>query len=153
MAERTCLFCRKEAAEQFYRALGERLGKFGLELAAEKTWVLSFSRFRKWEKKSFVFLGFEFRWSTYAGGRDMVIRRTAPKKFRLALAALTDWCRTSRHLPIKRYYSILTAKLPGHYNYYGVFGKSKSLRAYQHEPTRIVFKWLNRCRLRAGIPL
>lgn len=139
-----CLFRRKEDAEQFYRALGERLGKFGLELAAEKTQVLSFSRFRKCEKSSFVFLGFEFRWGTYAGGRDMVIRRTAPKKFRLALATLTDWCRKSRHLPIKRYFSILAAKLRGHYNYYGVFGNSKSLRAFQHEAIRIVFKWLNR---------
>lgn len=79
-----CLFRRKEDAEQFYQALGERLGKFGLELAAEKTQILSFSRFRKWEKSSFVFLGFEFRWGTFTGGRDMVLRRTAPKKLRSA---------------------------------------------------------------------
>jgi hypothetical protein len=45
------------------------LAEFGLELAGEKTKVISFSRFRKWEKTSFEFLGFEFRWGKFSGQR------------------------------------------------------------------------------------
>ena len=139
-----CLFRYKEDAERLYAALGARLGKFGLEMAPDKTKIISFSRFRKWEKTSFDFLGFEFRWGVYGGGRDMIIRRTSRKKFRNALAALTEWCRTHRHLPLKWFFRILNAKLRGYYNYYGVFGNSKSLKAYAHEATRIIFTWLNR---------
>jgi hypothetical protein len=46
--------------------LEERLRKFELELAAEKTRVLPFSRYRRGET-SFDFLGFEFRWGTDPG--------------------------------------------------------------------------------------
>ena len=42
-----CAFRYKEDAEKFYKALGKRLGKFGLELAEEKTKIISFSRFKK----------------------------------------------------------------------------------------------------------
>ena len=87
-----------------YEALGSRLGKFGLEMAPDKTKIISFSRFRKWEKASFEFLGFEFRWGVYSGGRDMVIRRTSRKKFRMALAALTEWCSKHRHLDLGRWF-------------------------------------------------
>ena len=124
-----CLFRHKQDAERFFEALGKRMGKFGLELAPDKTKILSFSRFRKWEKAGFEFLGFEFRWGVY-GNRDMVIRRTSPKKMRLALATLTQWCKKNRNLPLKRFFRILNAKLRGYYNYYGVFGNTKSLQAY-----------------------
>jgi hypothetical protein len=40
-----CAFRFKEEAESFYRALPERLGKFGLEVAPEKTQVLRFAAF------------------------------------------------------------------------------------------------------------
>lgn len=139
-----CLFRFKEDAERFYSALGQRMGKFGLELAEEKTKVISFSRFRKWEKTSFEFLGFEFRWGLYSGNRDMIIRRTSAKKFRLGLAALTEWCKKHRHLKLKSFFMLFNAKLRGHFNYFGVFGNSKRLRAYYHEAIRILFKWLNR---------
>ena len=54
-----CAFRYKEDAERFYAVLGKRMGKFGLVLAQEKTKIISFSRFRKHEKTSFEFLGFE----------------------------------------------------------------------------------------------
>jgi hypothetical protein len=43
--------------------LGKRLGKFGLELSAEKTQIIPFSaKALGREASSFDFLGFEFRW-------------------------------------------------------------------------------------------
>ena len=37
-----CAFENREDAERFYQELGQRLGKFGLELSAEKTRVIPF---------------------------------------------------------------------------------------------------------------
>ena len=48
-------------AERFYRELGQRLGKFGLERAASKTRVIPFTRQQVPGHTSFDFLGFEFR--------------------------------------------------------------------------------------------
>jgi hypothetical protein len=39
-----CAFQYQEDAERFYWELGERLGKFGLELSVEKTRVIPFGR-------------------------------------------------------------------------------------------------------------
>jgi len=46
----------------FLRSIGKRLGKFGLELSAEKTRIIPFSSAIQPGKASFDFLGFEFRW-------------------------------------------------------------------------------------------
>ena len=139
-----CLFRYKADADRFFGRSGAGMGKFGMELAPDKTKIPSFSRFRKREKASFTFLGFEFRWEKYQGGRDMIVRRTSPKKFRAALAELGQWCKKNRHLPLKRFFRTLCAKLRGHFNYYGVFGNFDSLERYYHEAIGIVFKWHNR---------
>jgi RNA-directed DNA polymerase len=139
-----CLFRYKRDVDRFFQSLAPRMAKFGLELAPDKTKILSFSRFRKWEKNCFEFLGFEFRWEVYVGRRDMVVRRTSPKKFRAALAALTEWCKESRNLRLKQFFRTLNAKFRGYFNYYGVFGNFDSPKRYYHEALAIVFKWHNR---------
>lgn len=58
-ADFVCGFGRAEEAQRFYNELEERLRKFGLELAKDKTRVMPFSRYRQAET-SFEFLGFEF---------------------------------------------------------------------------------------------
>ena len=83
-------------AVQFYQIVGERLEKFGLELAPEKTNIISFSRFRKEEKTKLEFLGFEFRWGVSLKGNNIIKRRTASSKLRKSLAVFTQWCREVR---------------------------------------------------------
>ena len=56
-----CAFRYKEDAEKFYNTLGKRLGKFGLEVAKEKTRIIKFTRFKKHLGARFRFLGFEFQ--------------------------------------------------------------------------------------------
>lgn len=68
----------------------KRLGKFGLELAEEKTKIISFSRFRKRENTSFEFLGFEYRWAISRKGKDIIVRRTSRKKLRKSIADFTE---------------------------------------------------------------
>jgi hypothetical protein len=74
-------FRYQEDAENFYQAaLPERLDKFGLKVAPEKTQILRFSRFHPGMKRRFAFLGFEFYWYPDRQGEPRVKRRTARKK-------------------------------------------------------------------------
>ena len=60
-----CFFQYENEAHSFYKALEERLAKFGLEIAKDKSQVMRFGRFAKQHSKdgkapSFDFLGFTF---------------------------------------------------------------------------------------------
>jgi group II intron reverse transcriptase/maturase len=72
---------RWEAAE-FKRQLEERLKKFGLETAPEKTKTLRFGRNGREHNGRFDFLGFEFSWDLSRKGKPIVKRRTSAKKMR-----------------------------------------------------------------------
>jgi hypothetical protein len=115
-----------------------------LELAEEKTNLISFSRWRKEENTSFDFLGFEFRWGVDRNGKDSIRRRTSRKKLRKSLKNLTIWCKENRHIRLRKFFSFLNAKLRGYYNHYGIIGNADSLEQFHQAMREIVFKWLNR---------
>jgi len=138
-------FQRRDEAQAFYRAVPARLAKFGLELAVEKSGILRFSRFHLGGKaRSFEFLGFEFRWIPDRQGTPRVTRRTSRKRFRTSLARVTEWIRAERHRPVGWIFARLNRKLLGYYNYYGVRGNSRSLKAFLYQVLKTLFKWLNR---------
>lgn len=139
-----CAFCFKSDAEQFYRALPERLSKFKLEVAPEKTQILRFSRFHPSMKRRFTLLGFEFFWKEDRKGVPRVMRRTARKKLQGACGRIKEWIKSNRHLPGKEFFRRLNVRLRGHYNYYGIRGNSESLRRFFNEVIECTFKWLNR---------
>jgi RNA-directed DNA polymerase len=138
-----CGFGREEEAQRFYKELEERLRKFGLELAKEKTRVIPFSRYRRGET-SFDFLGFEFRWGTDRQGQARLKRRTARKKFRSSIKRVAEWCKQNRHRRVREQFKLLNAKLRGYYNYYGVRGNYASLNEFYQLVQRLHLKWLNR---------
>lgn len=138
-----CAFEKKEDAQRFYREVGERLRKFGLEVAAEKTRVIAFSRLDP-GNGSFEFLGFEFRWGNDRSGREHLKRRTSRKKLRSSLKGFTDWCKENRHLKLRVLFEQLNSKLRGYYNYYGVHGNYGSLKQFFNSAMRILMKWMNR---------
>jgi RNA-directed DNA polymerase len=139
-----CAFQRKEDAEQFYKVLELRLGNFGLQLAADKTRVIKFSRWDKSGTSRFDFLGFEFHWGLDRNGKDHIERRTSRKKLRNSLHAFTQWCKASRHLPTPQIFHTLNRKLRGYYNYYAVTGNFKGVKVFFEQAKRILLKWLNR---------
>ena len=139
-----CAFRFKEEAESFYRLLPERLGKFGLEVAPEKTQVLRFSRFHPSMKRRFTFLGFELYWFPDRQGEMRVKHRTSRKKLQGACRRIKEWIRDNRHLKGKRFIEGLNRRLQGHYNYYGLWGNSESLYRFYRWAKQCAFKWLNR---------
>jgi group II intron reverse transcriptase/maturase len=139
-----CAFEYQGEAERFYAALGPRLEKFGLTLAAEKTRVLPFSRQPVPGQSSFEFLGFEFRWGQDRAGQAHLKRRTARSRLRASLQRFTQWCQENRHLRLRMLFKQLNVKLRGYYHYYGVHGNSVSLKQFFDGALRILLKWLNR---------
>jgi RNA-directed DNA polymerase len=131
-------------AERFYHVLGKRLGKFSLELSAEKTRIIPFSRTIQPGKEKFDFLGFEFRWGKDRAGKDHLKRRTSRKKLRNSLKQFGEWCKQNRRQKLHALFGQLNAKLRGYYNYYGVNGNYEGLRQFYDEAMRTLQKWLNR---------
>ena len=135
-------FENQQEAERFYNLLGQRLGKFGLELSAAKTRIIPFKRTQS--GTGFDFLGFEFRWGKDRAGNPHLKRRTAPPKLQKSIQNFTEWCKQNRHLKLKDLFRQLNAKLRGYFNYYGVNGNYDSLNQFYKQAIGILFKWLNR---------
>jgi hypothetical protein len=62
-------------------------------------------------------LGFCHAWGKSRKGKNVVRQVTAKKRYARTLAAVTDWCRTHRHLSIPDQHAQLVAKMRGHYAY------------------------------------
>jgi RNA-directed DNA polymerase len=60
-------------------------------------------------------------------GKNVVRQVTAKQRYARALAAVTEWCRKNRHLPIPEQHTQLVAKMRGHYAYYGITGNFRRL--------------------------
>ena len=139
-----CAFQYKQDAELFYQQLNGRLRKFGLEVSAEKTRILLFSRSMLKQSETFDFLGFEFRRTISRNFKPIIRRRTSRKKLRASIVAFTEWIKTKRNKKISKLMTTLRANYRGYRNYYGVIGNYGSLKTFHYRTRRILFKWLNR---------
>lgn len=138
-----CFEYRHEAIG-FEQALPERLGKFGLEVAKDKTKTLRFGRNGGPHNGRFDFLGFEFYWEPDRKGQPRVKRRTATKKHLAARQRLRDWIKTHRHEKLPCLMRRLKAKLDGTWNYYGLIGNYRRMKQLHEEAVCSLYKWLNR---------
>lgn len=138
-----CFEYRHEA-EAFHSALSERLAKFGLEVAPDKTKTLRFGHNGGPHNGRFDFLGFEFYWEPDRQGKPRVKRRTATKKHLAAMQRVKDWIREHRAQKQSKLLKTLKAKLQGTWNYYGLIGNFRRMQLLYQETCRAVYKWLNR---------
>src|SRR6266568_211857 len=138
-----CFEYRHEA-EAFEKGLKERLAKFGLEVAADKTKTLRFGHNGGPHNGRFDFLGFEFYWEPDRQGKPRVKRRTATKKWRAGVQRMTDWVKKHRHQKLGRTMKTLKAKLQGTWNYYGLIGNYRRMQLFYDATCRTLHKWLNR---------
>jgi group II intron reverse transcriptase/maturase len=134
----------KEDAEKVILKLRERLGKFGLRLAEEKTRIIEFGR-KAERPDTFDFLGFTHYCDKTRGGGFKVGVRTSRNKLRQKMKAMNGWLKSVRNLvELKAWWKVLKAKLIGHYNYYGISGNYRSIRRYYQETVYLTHKWVNR---------
>ncbi len=139
-----CAFQYKDEAEQFYQGLSDRLAKFSLTVAPQKTCIHRFSRFHPSRKRRFAFLGFEFYWEADTKGEPRVWRRTARKKLRASIKAAKDWLKSHRPTPLALLIPALSRKVLGHYHYFRAVGNQQSLWIFYTEVVKLLYKWLNR---------
>jgi group II intron reverse transcriptase/maturase len=121
-------------AQRVLEVLGKRLGRYGLTLHPDKTRFIDFRPQRRGgthadcKDPPFDFLGFTHTWGKSRNGKNVVRQTTAKSRLARALVAVKDWCRTNRHLPILDQLARLSAKLVGHFAYYGITGNSRRLQ-------------------------
>jgi len=75
-------------------------------------------------------------WGKSRQGKNVVRQVTAKQCYARALAAVTEWCRQNRHLPIPEQHTQLVAKMRGHYAYYGcagILGKKQEVKVHYDE--------------------
>jgi RNA-directed DNA polymerase len=154
------VFEREGDARRVLDVLPKRFGKYGLTLHPEKTRMVPFQGLpsgtlpgsREERPGTFDFLGFTHYWGRTLKGNWTVKRKTAKVRFRRSLKVIAEWCRVHRHRPLPEQWAALTAKLRGHYAYYGITGNSRCLGSFRHHAGRAWQKWLSRRSGRARIP-
>ncbi|NRA43233.1 MAG: group II intron reverse transcriptase/maturase [Pseudomonadales bacterium] len=140
-----CFFQKKADAELFYEMLPDRLAKFNLSVASEKTNLLRFTKLNPEQSESFEFLGFEFRWQSGCNSKSYLQKKTSAKKQRKSIADFKLWIKNMRNLKkVSELMRIAASKMRGHYNYFGIKGNYERLGQYYYYCIHALYKWLNR---------
>jgi group II intron reverse transcriptase/maturase len=127
-----CMFQYENEAAAFYKALEERLKKFGLELAKDKSKIIRFGRFAKQNSangktETFDFLGFTHINGMTQMGKYTVLHRTSKNKLKAKKQNVREWLKHNIHGKPSNTTEKLNKKLVGHYTYYGISGNYEGL--------------------------
>lgn len=143
----------KQEAQAVLKDIRERFAQFGLTLAEDKTRILEFGRFAeeninkrgRGRPQTFDFLGFTHYRGQTKDGRFALKIKTSDKKSNLSLKALNLWLKTVRSkLNLEDIWKLLSSKLKGHYNYYGLSGNFDGINCHYRQTRKLTFKWTNR---------
>lgn len=137
------MFQYENEARKVMQALIPRLGKFGLEVAEDKTRILPIGRF-KGIKEDFDFLGFTFYNTKTRTGKYRVGVRTSKKKLKAKKQAAKAWLRTRLTKPVADTMKTLAAVIRGHCNYYGVNGNFHAIQNFWKYLKYATYRMVNR---------
>ena len=114
-----CCFEKEEEARMFYAELKDRLRKFDLELAEDKSRIIPFGN--NDSKEKFDFLGFTHANGANRKGNYKLVHHTSKKKSKAKKQAVKLWLLESvRIYKIPYLIQKLNIKLQGTFRYYGV---------------------------------
>lgn len=146
-------FQYRSDADRFAKSLTDRFGKFGLELAEEKTRLMRFGRFvradlaKTGEKPDkFDFLGFTHVCGVDRGGKFALVRIPCVKSCRKFLAKSKEWLKGHRHWKRRDQQRQLTALLRGFYQYFGLHHCQRKLDGIRRE---VQLQWIRTLRRRS----
>lgn len=132
-----CLFQYENEARRFYQLMIERLKKFGLEIAEDKSRIMPFGR-NKGTKESFDFLGFTHYNAKSHWGKYCVLHRTSKKKLKQKRQDIKKWLWEHMHESIADTIAEMNVKLQGHYRDYGIYGNFVGLIKYYRYVKRVL---------------
>ena len=150
-----CCFKYEEDARRFHEELKERLAKFKLALAEEKTKIIPFGKkvgAKRQEDEeddedqegTFDFLGFTHYGGKSRHGSYRVKRKTSRKKYKASLLKCKEWIKQNRNLPAVELVKGLKKKLVGYYHYYGITDNYRAMEMFRTETEKMLYKWMNR---------
>ena len=137
------MFQYEEEAIKVLELLRTRLGKFGLEVAEDKTRILPIGRF-KGTKEDFDFLGFTFFNTKTRRGKYRLGIRTSKKKLKMKKRTVKAWLVTRLTRPVADTMRYINLSLAGHYNYYGVSGNYHAVQGFYKYVKYATYRMLNR---------
>ena len=141
-----CCFRYENEARKFFKMLKERFGKFGLELAEDKSKIIRFGRYARENnsRETFDFLGFTHINGVSKNGKYIIVHQTSNKKLKSKMAVVKQWLYENCHEDKCDLVKKLNKKLVGHYRYYGVTGNCRKLKMFKWYIEKQLFKALNR---------
>jgi RNA-directed DNA polymerase len=137
------MFSKEQQANDFLVALRARLAEYKLAVNEDKTALINFA---KGQENIFSFLGFTFFWNKRKGWNKVnLVIKTQKDKLAKKIQEFTEWIKLNRtQMNRKEIWSIVSAKLRGHYNYFGYHGNRGKLMLFYNSVIGALFKWLNR---------
>jgi len=143
-------FERQDEAERYLRELKEHLREYGLELNEEKTRLIRFGRFARFNRaergegkpEAFTFLGLQHTCGKNRLGRFEVRRITDGKRRRKKLQELKQELRRRMHAPIAQVGGWLRSVLRGYYQYHAIPGNLAILSRFRHQVVRLWYRTL-----------
>ncbi|MEK3993110.1 reverse transcriptase domain-containing protein [Robertmurraya sp. FSL R5-0851] len=147
-----CCFQHKSEAQQFFHSLKLRLKQFNLEIAEDKTKIISFGRFAEHNTKrdenskpaTFDFLGFTHYCGKSKQGKFRVKRKSSRKKVQGKLKETKEWLKINRNKDIHVIMDRFKRSLTGYYNYYCMTDNIQTVNNFKERLEKLLFKWLNR---------
>jgi len=142
-----------DEAKRFLKELGERLGKFGLELHPDKTRLIEFGRFaaQRWKEhgerrpETFNFLGFTHICGTNPEtGYFVIHRKTMGKRLAAKRKEMGATLRQRRHRSLAETIRWLQSTVRGYFQYHAIPGNEERLRAFRHGVLRLWMRQLRR---------
>lgn len=136
-----CFEYEKEA-QKFYEELKERLNKFNLELAEDKTKIIKFGKGNNGSKDKFDFLGFTHYNGKTRKGYYKTIHKTSKKKLKAKKQNAKQWIKENIQLKPTEIIKKINIKLSGYYRYYGITDNYNKLVEFKRYIIRTLFKQL-----------
>jgi group II intron reverse transcriptase/maturase len=136
-------------AQRIMEVLPKRFNRYGLTIHPTKTKLVRFGRPTRGRRKderngTFDFLGFKHYWGLTRRGKWIIKGKTARKRLRRTMTQYRQWCKRNRHQPIQEQHALLSAKLRGYYQYYGVRHNYWSIAAVREHVGKAWRYWLSR---------
>jgi RNA-directed DNA polymerase len=137
------VFDDADTALKFRSALEARLSEGGLHLNLDKSAIVPFSQHAP--EGTVSFLGFEFFWGRDANRRRKLKVKTASPRLHRGIQSFKEWIKATRNQKkLSTLWKLASAKLRGHFNYFGVLFNEAKLNYFYHACVGCLFKWINR---------
>ncbi len=138
---------RQDDTRAVVKVLPKRLAKFGLSLNRKKTKIIQIGKSYAYRQRAsgkrlmtFDFLGFTHYWGTSKRGFLRLKRKTAKSRLRRGLVAINQWLKDHRNLyPLQQIWRIISSKVRGHINYFGVTDNAKQVELFRHKVEKLLF--------------